>query len=56
MKYLLLILTIILMNCTSNKKIYKTTFSLKNDINQSIIDGFFDGDTTKINKDTYFLK
>ena len=29
---------------------------LKNELNQSIIDGFFDGDSTKITSNTYFLK
>lgn len=38
---------------TEDKKIVVDDF--KSMMNQSVIDGFFDGDTTKIPKDTYFM-
>lgn len=56
MKYLLLLL-ILLTGCYSSKTInsVKTT-SLKDDINESIIKDFYDGDTTGVSSEVYLLK
>ena len=58
MKFLmLLLLSVISFSCVSIKEQPQNmAYSLKNELNQSIIDGFFDGDTTKITKNTYFIK
>lgn len=49
-KYILFIISLILISCSSTKNNTLTTNynknSLINDINESIIDGFYDGDTT----------
>jgi len=58
-KFILIILVLsTFISCkTEEKHIGLTdTFSLKQEINKSIVDGFFDGDSTKIPKGTYFLK
>jgi len=57
MKYLLLSL-IILTGCSTSKTINKdkSTSSLKDDINESIVKGFYDGDTTGLSSDVYLLK
>lgn len=56
MKYLLILL-IVLTGCSTNKTIYpvKTT-SLKDDVNESIINDFYDGDTTGVSSKVYLLK
>jgi hypothetical protein len=65
MKKTLMIITlisVILTSCVSHKKTpLKTNENLYNfdicqDINNSIIDGFFDNDSTKIKENTYLLK
>ena len=57
-KYLLLILSFFIVSCSSTKQTVSTNknFSLKDDINKSIIDGFYNGDTTGISKNIYLLK
>ena len=54
MKYLLSLslLLIILTGCSSNHP----TTTLTQDINESIIDGFYDGDTTGISPQIYLLR
>ena len=56
MKYLLILL-IVLTGCSTSKTIHpvKTT-SLKDDINESIINDFYDGDTTGVSSKIYLLK
>ena len=59
MKHLLFILAILLTSCSIEKpliNICNADSSFKDDVNKSIVDGFFDGDTTNIPKNTYFLK
>ncbi len=58
-KYLLILVTILITSCSSTKQSFSTydkNFSLKDDINLSIIDGFYNGDTTGISKNIYLLK
>ena len=57
MKILVIIMCLILTSCTKKASInsYSST-SIKNIVNQEIIDGFFDGDTTNISKDYFFLE
>ena len=58
-KYLLILATILITSCSSTKQsvsTYNKDFSLKDEINQSIIDGFYNGDTTSISKNIYLLK
>ena len=57
MKILVIIMCLILISCTKKASInsYSST-SIKDIVNQEIIDGFFDGDTTNISKEYYFLK
>ena len=62
MKIILILIStmFILLSCSSIKTtpiINNTSSSLVNEINESIIDGFFDGDTTGRNlSGVYFLK
>jgi len=57
MKYLLFILILFVTSCTTIKEMpYDPNFSIKDELNKSIIDGFFDGDTTNIPLNTYFLR
>lgn len=60
MKYLIIILlftsSCMVSNSIPTTTSFNTTFSIKNEINKSIFDGFYDNDSTKISKDTYFLK
>ena len=59
LKYLLILVTILITSCSSTKQsisTYNKDFSLKDEINQSIIDGFYNGDTTDISKNIYLLK
>ena len=57
MKYILLFLVILLIGCSSSKTIINDVdFSLKDEINESIIEGFYNGDTTGISKNIYMLK
>lgn len=56
-KYLLIPATILIIGCSSTKRLtYNKDFSLKDEINKSVIDGFYDGDTTGISKNVYLLK
>jgi len=58
-KYLLLILSFFIVSCSSTKQTvstYDKNYSLKDDINKSIIDGFYNGDTIGISKNIYLLK
>ena len=55
----IIILIIISLNCFISKPApyyYENEFSLKDDINQSIIDGFYNGDTNNIGNEIYLLK
>lgn len=57
MKYLLIVLVFLTISCSSTKEsiyTYDKNFSIKNEINQSIIDGFYNGDTTGVSKNIYF--
>ena len=59
MKYLLLLLVILTActGCYNSKEIYHTDLtSFKDDVNESIIDGFYGGDTTNISSQVYLLK
>jgi len=60
LKYILLILLFFIVSCSSKKQIisitYNNEFSFKDEINKSIIDGFYNGDTTNIGNDIYLLK
>ena len=57
MKYMLLIIAIFVASCSVTRQTTPChNFSLKDEINHEIIDGFFNGDTTSIPKNTYFLK
>ena len=59
MKYLLFFSIILLAGCATTKQKnfrYKSDFSLKDELNKSIVDGFYNSDTTKISKNTYFLR
>jgi hypothetical protein len=59
MKYLLICLMVLIFGCSTTKEnfnvIDNNEFSLKNELNQSIIDGFFNNDTTGISNNFYFL-
>ena len=55
-KYLLIFLIV---SCSSTKQTistYDKNFSLKDEINKSIIDGFYNNDTTGISNKIYLLK
>ena len=55
MKYLLILL-ITLTGCSVSQTIHPVkTISMTEDVNQSIIDGFYDGDTTGITSKIYLL-
>lgn len=68
-KLILIIITLsMITSCISTKKnivndniiineneTFKNEYTLKNDINTSIIDGFYDNDTTGISKTIYIL-
>jgi hypothetical protein len=61
MKYFLIIIFILITSCSiskSNKSetVYNDNFSLKDEMNKSIIDGFYNGDTTNISQNIYFIK
>ena len=57
MKYLIFLILLSCISCTTiTKQELISDNSFKNEINKSIIDGFFDGDSTKAPKGTYFLK
>jgi hypothetical protein len=59
MKYLLLFIIILLrFNCAtvSRPSISESLPSFKDELNKSIFDGFYDNDSTKITKDSYFVK
>lgn len=60
MKYLFLLCfistTICIINLKHSDQTISNEFSLKDELNNSVIDGFFDGDTTAISKDVYFIK
>lgn len=58
-KLLIIISIYILCSCKTSKNLStKETkpFNFSEDINESIIDGFFDGDTSLVPQNTYFLK
>lgn len=52
MKYILIVISFCLSSCVVQEKPY----SIKDEINNSIIDGFYDNDTTLITIQTYFVK
>jgi hypothetical protein len=52
----LLISISIIFSIFSNPKPAPTKISLKSEINNSIIDGFFENDSTNVTKNTYFIK
>ena len=57
MKYLIFLILLSCISCTTiTKQELISDNSFKNEINKSIIDGFFDGDSTKAPKGTYFIK
>lgn len=60
MRILIVLMFLITMNsCVVNKQkpfVYHDTFSLKDDINNSIIDGFYDNDTIGISKNIRLLR
>lgn len=65
MKYLSIILIILITSCSTTKQqtcVIKHEIesikivSLQNELNQSVIDGFFNGDTTLIPNNTYFIR
>lgn len=53
----LLIVLMFTVSCTPkmNKEITKQNSNLATEINESIIDGFFDNDTSKVPKNTYLI-
>jgi hypothetical protein len=56
--YFLFVL-IVLSGCSTNKRVpyrYEDNFSLNDEMNKSIIDGFYGGDTTGIGHKIYLLK
>jgi hypothetical protein len=57
MKYIFILLIVVLFSaCTTEKQISECKGdTLKDDINQSIIDGFYDNDLEKA-KSAYFIK
>lgn len=58
MKTLIFIIFVVLIQSSDSKKIEKENLniSLKDMMNQEIIDGFFEGDTTGISKNYYFIE
>jgi hypothetical protein len=54
MKYLIIIL-ICLCSCKATETI-KKPIAFKDDLNKSIVDGFYNNDTTGISKNIYFLR
>jgi len=59
MRYLLIFLLFLITSCLSTKQSVSTcdkNFSVKDEINQSIIDGFYNSDTIGISKNIYLLK
>lgn len=57
MKKLIIIISIFLFSCNSEKQIslIDTSF-FKNEINKTIIDGFYENDTTGIGDKIYLIK
>ena len=58
-KYLLIFVIFLITSCSTTKQsicTYDEDFSFKDQINQSIIDGFYNGDTTGISRNIYLLK
>lgn len=56
MKYILISL-IILTGCSTSKTSYtEKKYSLTEDVNMSIVNDFYDGDTTKVSSQVYLLK
>ena len=56
MKYILILL-IILTGCSTSKTSYtEKKSSLTEDVNMSIVNDFYDGDTTKVSSQVYLLK
>lgn len=58
-KYLLIFITLLITSCSLTKQpahSYDKNFSLKDEINKSIIEGFYNNDTTGISKNIYLLK
>ena len=51
----LIFITVIISSCATNKITTKPS-EFDNDLKASIIDGFYDNDTTKIPTNTYFLR
>ena len=64
MKNIIMLLGIVLTSCQSEKIVIKVkdekyiikVTALKDDINESIIDGFYNGDTTGLSSKIYFIK
>jgi hypothetical protein len=57
---LILLIATVLISCNSQKTITNNSewiaFDFANDLNNSIIDGFYDGDSTKVPENIYLLK
>lgn len=51
-----LVMFLISCACAKQKDVFVGKTSLNSEMNKSIIDGFFDGDSTKISETTYLLK
>jgi len=57
MKYITILLFLFIASCVSNKyPSVRLEISLKDEINKSIFDGFYNNDSTKISKEIYFIK
>lgn len=54
--FALLLSTLISCKIAENNLVACKNYDLKTEMNQSVIDGFFDGDSTNAPKGTYFLK
>jgi uncharacterized lipoprotein YmbA len=54
-KYIIALILISLASCATTKQATKT-FSFRDEVNNSIIDGFYGGDKTQLSKDVFLLK
>ncbi len=54
-KYIIALILISLASCVTTKQTTKT-FSFRDEVNNSIIDGFYGGDKTQLSKDVFLLK
>ena len=59
MKYFIFIFILMILNACSMKRVHiyeEELHTFKDDVNKSIIDGFYDNDTTNISETVYLLK